>query len=118
MKNIIVISIMVGVLLPNFSFGQVEETWVEEDSFFSTFAFAVRKFVKEEILPIWQKMWDWFKVNIWSRVENWIRPEIEKRKDILKEGFEGEKEEMKEELKTEVPKTGKSLWEKFKELIK
>ena len=123
---------MVGILLPNFSFGQEQsqtnlpET-LEEVKKIGEKALEVgekelpgiiEKIWKEEVLPIWQKMWYWFKTNIWSRVENWIRPEIEKRKEILKEGFEGKKEEMKEELKTEVPKTGKSLWEKFKELIR
>ncbi|PIV44873.1 MAG: hypothetical protein COS25_02895 [Candidatus Nealsonbacteria bacterium CG02_land_8_20_14_3_00_37_10] len=78
----------------------------------------IEKIWKEEVLPIWQKMWDWVKANIWSRIESWIKPEIEKRKQFFEEGFGREKEEMKEELKTEVPKVSKSLWEKFRELIK
>jgi len=78
----------------------------------------IEKIWKEEVLPIWQKMWDWVKANIWSRIESWIKPEIEKRKQFFKEGFGRKKEEMKEELKTEVPKASKSLWEKFRELIK
>ena len=78
----------------------------------------IEKIWKEEVLPIWQKMWDWLKANIWSRIESLIRPEIEKRKQLFEEGFGREKEEMKEELKTEVPKVSKSLWEKFRELIK
>lgn len=73
---------------------------------------------KEEVVPVWQKMWEWTKKHIWIKIENWIRPEVEKRKEIFDEGFEREKEEMKEEIKKEVPKVGKSLWEKFKELIK
>jgi len=164
MKKIIIILIVVGVLLPNFSFGQGEE----DESSSSPFAVAregeetlpllpprfaregeepstkmpetieeakelgkkalevgekelpgiIAKTWQEKILPVWQKMWHWFKTNIWSRVENWLRSEIEKRKEILKEGLEAEKKEIKEELKTEVPKTGQSWWEKFKELIK
>lgn len=73
---------------------------------------------KEEVVPVWQRMWNWTKKNIWIKIENWIKPEVEKRKEIFEEGFEREKEEMKEEIKKEVPKVGKSLWEKFKELIK
>jgi len=39
---------------------------------------------------------------------------VEKRKPIIEEEFKKEKEELKEE----VPEVTKSLWEKFKELIK
>jgi len=78
----------------------------------------IEKIWKEEVLPTWQNMWNWLKARIWSKIENWTRPEIEKRKQYFEEGFEREKEEVKEELKTEVPKVSKSLWEKFKELIR
>lgn len=119
MKNtiliLIIILIIIAILFPT---GIIKKIWVEKDSFFSTFTFVVRKFVKEDILPIWQKMWEWFKNNIWSKIESWIRPEFEKRKEFLEEGFEREKEELKEELKTEVPRVSKSLWEKLKEFLK
>jgi len=83
---------------------------------------VLEKIWKEEVLPIWQKMYDWFKINIWPKIESWFKreieprakEEIEKRKPIIEEEFKKEKEELKEE----VPKVTKSLWEKFKELIK
>ena len=78
------------------------------------FSGIVKKIWQEQILPFWQKIWNWFKKNIWFRIEGWFKPEIEKRKEFFKENFEQEKEE----LKTEVPKVSKSLWEKFKELIR
>jgi len=82
----------------------------------------IEKIWKEEVLPVWQKMYDWFKKNIWPKIESWFKKEvqprakeeIEKRKPLIEEEFKKEKEEMKEE----VPKVTKSLWEKFKELIK
>lgn len=81
----------------------------------------IKKIFKDEVLPVWQKMWNWFRDNIWSRIENFmkdtnplIKEEIEKRKPVVQEEFQKEKEEMKQEA----PKVGKSLWEKFKELIK
>ncbi|MFH1401883.1 MAG: hypothetical protein ABIG40_02885 [Parcubacteria group bacterium] len=81
---------------------------------------------RNEVLPVWQKMFDWVKVHIW---ENWLksglknlwqkvvrifREEVEQRKPIIEEEFEKEKQELKEEA----PQVGKSLWEKFKELIR
>ncbi|MDP1538790.1 MAG: hypothetical protein Q8M00_02045 [bacterium] len=132
MKKIISILILSLILLPNFSFAQEQfemstpET-LEEAKKIGEKALGVgkkelpgiiEKIWKEEVLPIWQRMWDWVKANIWSKIESWIKPEVEKRKQFFEEGFEREKEEMKEEVKTELPKVGKSLWEKFRELIK
>jgi len=75
----------------------------------------LEKIWKEEVLPVWQKMYDWFKENIWSKITPRAKEEIEKRKPVIEEEFKKEKEEL---LKEEIPKVGKSLWEKFKELIK
>jgi hypothetical protein len=69
---------------------------------------------KAEVLSVWQKMYHWFLSNIWSKIKAYFKKEIEKRKPVIKEEFQKEKEE----LKKEAPKMGKSLWEKFKELIK
>ena len=76
---------------------------------------------KEEVLPLWQKMYEWAKINIWPKVEGIfktvvkpkVQEEYEKRKPVVKEEFQKEKEEMK----SEVPQVTKSLWEKFKELL-
>ncbi len=128
-KTIIIFAI-VGLLLPNFSFTQekvlqLPET-LEEAKEIGEKAFGITKkelpgilkrIWKEEVLPIWQKMDDWFKANIWPKIKAWFKrekEEIEKRKLIIEEEFKKEKKEIKEEL----PKVGKSLWEKFKELIK
>jgi len=128
MKKILIILILFGFLIPNFSFGQeqsqinlpetlegakkIGEKALEVGE--KELPGIIEKIWKGEVLPIWQKMWNWFKAKIWTKIENWLKPEIEKRKQFFKEGLEQEKKEMKGELKTEVP----SWWEKFKELIK
>jgi hypothetical protein len=137
MNKVIAILILAGLLLPSFSFAQEQvppikapET-IEEVKEMGEKALEVgekelpgiiERIWKEEVLPIWQKMYDWFKTNIWPKIQGWFKkevtPEIEKRKPLIKEEFQKEKKEMKESAKTELPKVSKSLWEKFKELIK
>jgi hypothetical protein len=72
---------------------------------------------KEQVIPVWEGMNDWFQINIWQNVfkkeiEPRVKEEIEKRKPIVKEEFKKEKEELKEEL----PGLKKSLWERFLDL--
>ena len=78
----------------------------------------------QEAVAIWERMWNWFKnlwysyiypwfQNLWYKINSFLGREVERRKPGVKEEFEKEKQEMKEEI----PKTGKSLWERFKELV-
>ena len=128
MKKAIIILILFGFLLPSFSFSQEQPQIkapesIEEVKELGEKALEIgqkelpgiiEKIWQEEVLPLWQKMYDWFKINIWSKIWPWAEKEIEKRKSLIEEEFEKEKEELKEEA----PKVSKSLWEKFKELIK
>ncbi len=88
---------------------------------------------KEEVVPVWQKMWNCFS-NWWSnsfvpfvkgvfgkisdffigKIKPSVEEEFEKRKSVVEDEFQKEKEELKEEA----PETGRSLWEKFMEIIK
>jgi len=138
MKKIIVISIICGILLPSFSFAQFQsfqtpETLEEakemgEKALETTqekLPGILEKIWKEDVLPVWEKMyekwsewWDsstqpWFQ-NIWEKIATLFGKEIEKRKPIIEEEFKKEKEEVKEEL----PEVTKSLWEKLKELTR
>jgi len=135
-KNIIInVLLIFCLILPSFSFAQnqpisppktLEEAKEMGEKALETgqkeLPGIIEKIWKEEVLPVWQKMYDWFKKNIWPKIESWFKKEvqprakeeIEKRKPLIEEEFKKEKEEMKEE----VPKVTKSLWEKFKELIK
>jgi hypothetical protein len=117
--KIISILVIFGILLPSFSLAQNQPVQppenFEEAKEIGKKTLEVSKkelpgilerIWKEKVLPVWKKIYNWFKENIWSK--------IEKRKSVIKEEFEKEKKELKEE----VPKVTKSLWEKFKELIK
>jgi len=134
-KKLIPIIVIFGLLLPSFSFAQNQaieqpET-LEEAKEMGKKALEVskkelpgilEKIWEEDVLPIWEKMYNWFLINIWPEIEGWfkkeveprVKEEVEKRKPIIEEEFKKEKEEAKEEL----PEVTKSLWEKFKELIK
>ncbi|XOB40879.1 MAG: hypothetical protein ACKKMW_02320 [Candidatus Nealsonbacteria bacterium] len=54
------------------------------------------------VLPMWQKMYNWAYINIWLKAKNFLGPrveeEIETRKEIVEEEIEQEKEEVKKEL--------------------
>ena len=134
-KKIAVISAICGLLLPVFIFAQ-EQGFEQPETFEEVKEMGekslevgkrelpgvLEKIWQEEILPVWQRMYNWFMENAWPKIENWFKQEIEprtkeeieKRKPIIEEEFKKEKEEVKEEL----PEVTKSLWEKFKELIK
>jgi len=132
-NKIIIILAIVGILSPIFSLAQTKSVTtpdtLEEAGEMGEKALKtaeeelpgiLERIWKEEVLPFWQKMYDWCKANIWPRIEGWfkkieisIKEEIEKRKPTVKEEFEKEKEEIKEEA----PQIGKTLWEKLKELI-
>ena len=86
----------------------------------------VSRIWNNEVLPVWKKMFGWTKEHIWedrlkSKLETvWagtlrvLKVEVEKRKPKVQEEFQEEKREIKQEA----PQVGKSLWEKFKEIIK
>ena len=134
MKKILTILILFGFLLPYFSFAQtdtitppetLEEAKKQGEKALETtqkeMPGILERIWKEEVLPFWQKMYGWFKAHTWPTIKSWfkkiqspIKEEIEKRKPIIKEEFQIEKKELKEEA----PKVGKTLWEKFKELIR
>ena len=66
----------------------------------------------EEVIPIWQKMYDWFDLNIGSKFKELFDEEVEKRKPVIEQEYEKEKKEVKEEL----PIVTQSLWERLLEL--
>jgi hypothetical protein len=76
----------------------------------------MKKVWEEEVLPVWSKMYDWFKVNILPKAEN----ELKKREPGIKEDFRKKTGETKEEIKKEMPKISediRTLWKQFKNLI-
>jgi len=65
-----------------------------------------KKVLKEEALPLWEKMWTWTKNTVWPWIKSIIKPRIEKE-------FQKEKEEFKKEI----PELKNSLWERLKQII-
>lgn len=127
MKKIIAILILACFLLPNFSFAQkIPETMEEAGEMGEKLLqegekqmpSIIEKIWKEEVLPVWQKIWNWFASRIGSKISSWLNPEIEKRKEIFQENFPTEKQEMEQEVKTEAASLWNKLWNKLKELIK
>ncbi len=119
--------IISGLVLPSFSLAQgngikVPETF-EEAKELGERALEIGKekipgtmetVWNEKVLPLWTKMYEWARTNIWLKIQPLIEREIEKRIPLMKEKFEKEKQEMKEEL----PVITKSLWQRFIELWK
>ncbi len=134
MKKLIIVLVLVGFLLPSLSLGQWENPPIKQPETVgevqklgekalevtkNELPGIIKQIWQEEALPILEKMWNWFKKTFWDPyLGPFFQKEIEKRKPIIKEEFQKEKEETKESAKTEVPQAIKSLWEKFKELIK
>jgi hypothetical protein len=86
----------------------------------------MQKVWTDEALPIWKKMFEWVKTrfwddwigpwlkNIWAKSVSIFKGEVSERKPVVEEEFQKEKQE----LKKEAPEVGKTLWQKFQELIK
>src|SRR4030042_181798 len=81
---------------------------------------------KEEVVPVWKKMFGWAKEKIW---DDWLSPwlknlwatilrilkvEVENRVP----GAQQEIQKEKEQIQAEAPQVGRSLWDKFLEIIK
>ena len=127
MKKTIASILVLAILAPSLSFAQQLPSNMEEGKEIleegievskSELPGKIKDMWNNEVWPVWVKMWDWFDGHIFYMVRDWfkkdVEPEIEKRKPGIKDEFEKEKEEVKEEL----PQVGKSLWDKFKEIIK
>jgi len=137
--KVIPVLILIGFLLSNFSLAQqmsqppkAPETLEQAKTMGEKVLTGLpRALIQpwQDALRIWSRMfnifsgwWDsyilpWLK-NIWYKISVPFKTEMERKKPIIEEEFEKEKTQMKEEIKTEIPKTTKSLWERFKELLK
>ncbi len=107
------------IMIPLISFAQLQapEDFEEAKGFGVKFLELMPRAAKEgtrafifQLKRIWSSyltpLFKW----IWSLLET----EVEERKPLIKEEFEKEKEEMKQEI----PKAGRSVWERFKDLVK
>jgi len=72
----------------------------------------IKRLWNEDVMPLWQKMYDWFDLNIGSKFKEVFDEEVEKRRPVVEQEYEKEKEEVKEEL----PIVTQNLWERLLEL--
>jgi vacuolar-type H+-ATPase catalytic subunit A/Vma1 len=88
----------------------------------------IEKIWKQEVVPLWSKMMDiwseWWDTSIqpwsqttWDKIMTILGQEVEKRKPYVEQELQKEKEELIEEADQKIPEQGRSIWERFKELI-
>lgn len=85
---------------------------------------ALERVWEGEVVPIWSKMWNvakkpWDSLKrqlsvLWDDIRLLFGQEIRDRKPVIK----GELEKEQKEFQEDVPQVKKSLWEKFKEIIR
>ncbi len=141
-KKIIIISIIISFLLTNFSFVQAKDknflSLSSIETAFSQIPSASKaeidketaeEIVKEQadyakkawdeyVFPFYKRIWQWLNNKVFSPVKSWLIPEAEKRKDYFIERVQTEKEEIKEDIKEEIPKISQSLWQRIKDFFK
>lgn len=76
------------------------------------------KIWNNEVLPVWEKMKNWFLEKVWSKIFPKAKEEVEKRKPVVQEEFEKEKQEMGQEIKTTLPGVLKNIWRKIIDFFK
>ena len=121
-KNILIIFLILNLVLPNLCFAQLQlpedmegvEGMREEalDIGKEKMPEMIKNIYREDVLPVWRKMYEWFESHIWIKVKEVFGEEIEKRKPIIEQEFEKEKGGIKEEL------LDKSLWGRFRDLVR
>lgn len=131
-KKIIIVSVVISFLLSGFSFAQGINQVPKMPGTLegaSTIGLNALKQGWQEALRTWGRMADiffnlwktyilpWTK-SLWQKIKTPFIKEIEKRKPIIEEEFKKEEKEIKEEIKVEASRAGKSLWQRFKELFK
>lgn len=91
---------------------------------------AIARIWNNEVLPAWKAMAKWTKAEVWEkrvlpafqiitdRVKELFGQEIQKRKPIIEQELEKEKQELKTEIKQQGENAAKSLWERFRALLR
>jgi hypothetical protein len=91
---------------------------------------VVQNIWETQVLPVWRNMWKWTQEELWQKrvqpvAQNLIDKgkvllgrEVEQRRPIIEQELQKEKQELSEELKTHTQNTGKSIWERFKDLFR
>jgi len=75
----------------------------------------IKGIFEENVLPIWNRMYEWFKENIWEKIKPLTTEEIERRKEIAEEEARKEREELLAEIGEISIKN--DIWEKVKDFL-
>jgi hypothetical protein len=129
MKKFIIFLTIIGLFVPIFSFAQngttsppedwgaIKNLWQKTLEKTKDLPQIIKNIFTKDVLPVWEKMYNWFKINILAKLSPNIREEIEKKKPVVVEEFQKEKVEMKEDLPN-AKTTILNLWQKIKDLLK
>ncbi len=113
MKKTIILALL--IIIPAVSFAQAPENLEEAKGLGVRLLEKMPQAFKEgsdEFIYYLKKIWNSYVVPAFKWVWSWL--EIEVEEESIKKELKKEKEEMKQEI----PKAGRSLWERFKDLIK
>jgi len=77
----------------------------------------IRDVWKDNVLPVWQKMYDWSYTNIWLRLKNLLGSRVEEEIEIRKEIVDQEFEQEKEEVKKELPGILNKIWKFIRDVV-
>jgi len=127
MKNIIIALLVVGVIggfgaaafvsaaeVPDTIQEAKEETEAAAKNIASGLTGAVKNIWNNEVVPMWQGMFNWTKEVLWDK---YILGFFEKRKPVIEQELDEEKQEIKEEVKVQASKAWQDLWSRFKALF-
>jgi len=123
MNKIIIICLTASLFLPIMAQGEMEppENLEEAKGFgleiIGQLPGAVKKIWREEVLPLWQKMWDWLKGQL-QKLWDWLKAQLQKLWNCILGLLGREVEKVKSEAKEKQEEIQKSLWQKFKDLFK
>jgi len=117
---------LLGISLGNFVLAQknvpqAPESFEEAKSLGRKFIESLPQIAKEgfrDLIGWIKKIWTSYVLPglkwVWRKLVSFLDINVEERKPAIKEEFKKEKEEIKQEI----PRVGKSLWKRFKELVK
>lgn len=71
-----------------------------------------------DVLPVWQKMYDWFYTNIWLKITSFFGPRIEQEIETREEIFEEEFKQEKKEVKKELPGLLNKVWKFIRDVVR
>lgn len=144
-QTVIIVSVA-GLLLPSFSFGAtafaadaqqqsmvpLPSTFDEAGTLFVQSLKGIPKAIGEAFGAVWtttkqlfewaRELWDkyvrhWIQ-RLWQKILSLLGTEIQKRKPIVEQELEKEKQEITREAAEQARKAGEGLWERLKNLIK